>query len=409
MIFSVRKNTRQTVAAGAALTAVLALSACAGGIAADDVAGLPDYAKVDPTNYRPDLVSDRLSSADSDQSEEGFQRCPEASSDPASTNNYQTICTYLDNNSQVFTGPNKLGPATYSEYTNNLPWPQWTNTTPQDDLGNSWLWSTQSCNPWGQRGSALPNTERMIMPPGTFSDIDTSTMLAGTICSPGAIARISYMPPAPLPAYDIFELQMLPWDGSRAWGSNQNNAGQCSNGKYTECTVTHVGDGYWSANYVYSINNYPVTIQLDNNMNPGNTMALSGAPRTANFVLDPAGGNPTTIGAGTTGYFGGYARTPVAGSNPSSSSSPSPTASGSQAPITNLDASGFSAVYTVSGGDLAGTQFVIQVAIDPNTRQLAEGSVCIPIGATTTQNPICTPQLVGAAGSPQTLVLNFSE
>ena len=409
MILFVRKFVRPTVAAGAVFTAVLALSACAAGVTDDAMAGLPDYAKADPTGYRPDEVSDQLSSADSDQNEEGFQRCPEASSDPASTNNYQTICTYLDNNAQVFTAPNQLGAATYSEYTNNLPWPQWTNSAPVDDLGNSWLWSTQGCNPWGQRSSALPNTASMSLPPATFSKLNTSTQLAGAICSPGSIARISYMPPAPLPAYDIFELQMLPWNGSRAWKST--NGGQCSNGKYTDCKVTHVGNGYWSANYVYSINNYPVTIQLDNNLNSGNTMKLSGAPRTANFILDPAGGNPTKIGAGTSGYFGGYARTPVAGSNPSSSSSPSPSASSSvQAPITDLDASGFSAVYTVGGsGDMAGAQFVIQVAIDPNTRQLAEGSVCIPIAATTTQNPICTPQLVGAAGSPQTIVLNFSE
>lgn len=190
-------------------------------------------------------------------------------------------CVYGINNAQVFTGPGTLGPAPYYLYNSNTSW----------GVGK---------NPWPSVFQGVPSPDVTCPPkPG---DQWCARFNSDWLTS-GDTAQAWYAPPSPLPGWDLVSFsENNPYSGSDTATCpllKQTNYSTC--GGYT----TH--DDH--TNDTFTVGNGPVIVEIINNMDldDSNDLALDGAPYTTpTMILDPAGGMPTTITAGATGYFGLY-------------------------------------------------------------------------------------------------------
>lgn len=176
------------------------------------------------------------------------------------------MCIYVTLNSQVFTGPNQLGPSQY-----NL-----VNDTNSGGVLHGWwpqIWSNDN-----------PVQMQFLPDASTFSD---SAQYAGQ---------------SPLPDDDLVTMASeMPFSGS--------NTATCGQATYTWCQSGMQGDES-IVHFWYTLTNFPVPIVIRNNL-PG-SLALQGSPTYSGFLPDPngdgnsAGGSPGNLPQGATGYFGVY-------------------------------------------------------------------------------------------------------
>lgn len=296
-------------------------------------------------------------------------------------NSQSSVCLYGMSSAQVFTGPNQLGPATYTLADVNL---------------------KHGCKGGAGFKQSWPATVAGAGTTGQYWN-----------CSGRRVAVTgNYAPPAPLPSTDVVGLYADNHGNSGRSNGNppwQPYTGTCVDALYTQCTVGYVqGDGGNNqsgqsvfagqgagqggyTNFSYYITNFPVTVAITNNLPSANNDSLSlvGTAQTSQFVLDPNGGNPATVAAGDAGYFGMY------GTNGS-----------------NQQLEGFSAVYQVSSSstDLAGTSFNINAVINPKTGQLDPSASCtVNQGSSSQPSSYCTLTISGGLGSPQTVGVNIHE
>lgn len=309
-------------------------------------------------------------------------------------------CVYGTNNAQVFTGPNQLGPAPYTIATGspicNVNNPG-SGTFPFNNFQASGNTNVQDLRSivaeWLMVG--IPNQEDIwqylvtapIKPfPSTWVN---NFGPAYYFCGRWHGLSATYTPPAPLPQTDSVTLN------SRVWDDNENT-GICNNSTYTACTVEHVGQQVDAANYGYSINNAPLIVQINNNLgvnpnpdpnattapvDPSATLNLVGAPAVNQMILDPAGGNPTTISPAASGFFGAYAALPGQ---------------------TNNQEQAFSAVYQVpqtsTDSGSAGSTFAIDITLDSTTGLPGvEGYSCTVQKQSTSSDARCDITYVGNA------------
>lgn len=326
---------------------VLALAAC-GAATSDSIDPLTTINTTSTAKWSVDGHK-TLTADQSDATDAAYGQCP------------QIVCLYATNTAQVFTGPNQLGPATYSLAQQASLFCYGTNIFPATLAAGG---IEAQCNwPVGNTGAR-------------------------------ATTEVTYSPPAPMPNLDpvtmrTFELTNNPYD------KNTPNGGSCNSPIYTGCNVTHVGTSQQNANWVFAINNFPVTVAITNNLSASNNdspLALMGQPAAGQFILDPNGqsANSSSIDAASTGYFGMYG-----------------TVVGANAVSTQLES--FSATYKVPANstDIPGGSFVINAVLNPKTGQLDPSATCTFQPGSNAQSAFCNISLVGAPGGPQTITVDI--
>lgn len=278
-------------------------------------------------------------------------------------------CVHVANSAQVFTGPNTLGPATYSLSSTDV-----SGCPPQVPLPY----------PAALGGGGI-NAQYVACPKNSWQ----SGFYWDNI-----FATASYAPPTPLPSGDLVTVSA---HNPRESGSN---TAQCTSSIYTQCTVDSVQQG-GSAHYEFSIRNFPVTVAIENDLPKGSSSSLDVAqqPSYGTFVPDPNAGSARTIAdGGDVSFFGMYGAVPAAASQ--------------QAPSAGTATQGFSASYQVpssSTSQYAGTSILINAVLNIATGQLdkAQGSCQVSPGPNATNAPFCNIYLVGTPGAPQTIFVEI--
>lgn len=276
-------------------------------------------------------------------------------------------CVYGINNLLVFTGPNQLGPAdaTFVNYNTSygmttVPWPQtWAggsaqSTCPPVSPGDQWCAAFESDG-------------------GGNKAVSTATYSA-----PQALAPAAGTP-------DQITIQA---------GAGQ---GTCNSAtlQYVLCNPVWQESGAY-ANYVFQLNNLPLTVEIKNNLPSADfdSISLQDQPTVSNMILDPKGGDPTVTGSSpqtiegqSIGYFGGYLPT-----NPATTSTLS-----------------FRYVVSSNSSDhQAGATIGVNVVTSKGA-VVINNQTCSVSGTGTSENIFCAPVLQGAPGGPQKLVLVISE
>lgn len=374
-----------TVGTAFATTGAVLLSACSASDATSLAAATSgDSAKkTSATAEQLASMPNRLSASQSASTPaSGYPAC---TASPAASQDI--ICMYGTNTAQVFSEPNTLTSATY------LTDP---DTYSVDHLSND----NDPANPYYPACYATPGF------PATFPGTGISAVYQAcdeqNFNQPLVVWKY-FSPPAPMPHGDrILFYGSEFYDGD---GNLQNVAG-CNQPVYTSCKVVSANGSGGRINMAYAITNSPLTVVLNNNLpaGNGNTLSLFGAPATTQLVLDPVATstNATGIKAGDTGYFGGYSAIPTnAITNPTT-------------PAGGVPNTGFAAIYKVStsakGTQAKGTKFLINAIIDSNSGLLDSASTCQAATPSSSDSaPTCSLNLIGAPGSPQTLVIDFND
>lgn len=281
----------------------------------------------------------------------------------------RVACIHVANSAQVFTGPNTLGPATYS-------------------LGNT---DVSGCSqefpepfPATLGGSGI-NAQYSACPKNSWwSGFYWDNLFAGA----------SYAPPAPLPSGDLVTVT------ARNPRESGMNTASCPSGTYTQCRVDSVQQG-GTPYYEFTIKNFPVTVAIENSLPKGTSSGLEvdQQPSYGTFIADPNGGTARTIAdGGDISLFGMYGAVPGAAVQ--------------QSPSAGTATEGFSASYSVptsSTGPYAGTSVLINAVLNVGTGQLdaTQGSCVVTPGPNSANAPFCSMYLVGAPGAPQTIFVEI--
>lgn len=275
---------------------------------------------------------------------------------PCQGSNHIIACVYVDIDGGVFTGPGTLGEIAYQNYRRDL-----------------------------QHGEVLENW---------WPTIWSNDQMTASFGSDGAGAEsiAQYSPPDPMPVNDFVTMQPdIPFIGS--------NSGNCGSGIYTSCDLKQVDQGD-DANFVYQLSNYPVTVEITNNL-PDAALTLAGTPGLAGYIADPAGSGATygpnssptpgsstptnaQIPIGGTGYFGMYRAF--------------------------AQQNGFGALYMINdpNSSVYGSMVSLNLVVDDTGAQdSSAGCTGLPASSTGAV-PTCSVTLNGGPDGPQTWVVNVS-
>lgn len=242
----------------------------------------------------------------------------------------QTICVYGYDATQFFTGPNQLGPNT-AGYQLNYQWSQGVASP-----GWPALWSAQgntdySCpNQSGQWCSAFPASSKP-------SEVPATTAV--------------YVPPAQLPAWDVFS--------SSAGGESPFRMG---------AVYTRVGTQPDQNRSQFVLMNSPVTFEINNELGAGNDLVLDGQlAATPALILDPVGTTSgTSVPAGSSYYVGAYQ--PAVPDGPPN-------------PVDNMSVGQAALSFTLNGAvgsPLAGSSFIASVVVDPVAGLTSQSCAFLP-------------------------------
>lgn len=363
------RSTRSAGLAGAVVLGV-ALAACAGPAALDSVAGDAASGSATTVGQLPSQATDLFGVSEPS----GTQlTCPQPG--PWKADQIASVCWYVSNQATVFTGPNTLGTATFSNDSSSNPYPAYPSTCTDN---NAWqaapssFGKTMQAHFQCQYSDAKINHSRgsQSSPPWNASK---------------SFPQARYVAPAPFassegitfstqlkhgPAAQEDSRDQSNWRNASYWDYQPGCVNDAST-QYISCNVTYTGDGGSVPNnnaaYMgFDLHTYPVIVQISNNLAQDSTGAggvpdtvtLTAPPAVGGFLLDPAGGNPTSVKPGESGYFGLYKPIPAsAGHN---------------------DLSTFVANYTLpkDSGDLPNTSVALNIEMDPHTGQLTGNSNC---------------------------------
>lgn len=277
----------------------------------------------------------------------------------------EEACIYGVNYSQSFTGPGTLSstPPVFYLYT--------TDDSNADNNGDEWpnTWSAPVQNP-----QCDPRAAGQEWCARFWAHDD------------GDSASAWYMPSGVIPGWSGVWIYEDNPDGSSP------NVAKCNTLAYVACTAQTVEDPdhHGHANYIYTINNLPVTVQINNNFDA--PITLDGQPTySPTMLMDSNGSSSATIAAGGTGYFGVY--------QPANSATlPAST------PV-------FSAKYTIADTTRLSKNalFLINVVATGSGGVSAAKSSCVLLeGASNDRQMNCTPQVTGNPGQAQTITFNLN-
>ncbi len=361
-----QRSTRSFVIGAATFAGILALSACSASTT-ESVDGPPPgkidvkvkpYAGVPGKAVKSSVKADPALVAQLSTSLFGAVAAPGC----PGYNGRHSNCWWGTNNAQTFTAANTLGAAGYTNAGYTL------DHGCQDDVSGI---------------SPSPFTGNYFRA-GAYS------------CGEGVEGYFSLSPPSVMSA-DTGQVQLFtdnPVGGT--------NSGSCNNTVYTSCTYN--GDANGSSDhdvFYFTVNNYPVKVAITNNLPSadGDTLNLVAPPSVTGLISDPNGksSNAESILPGETAYFGYY---------------------GAVVPSRN-PIEGVSMTYGVpsASGDLAGSQFALNLMIDPSTGAYPTSgalnenqTTCTFLPGSTEQNATCTVgALQGAPGAVQTIPIDIHE
>ena len=298
-----------------------------------------------------------VAQAASPSSGPSYPQCP--------TTHGEQACIYGVNNSQSFTGPGTLSttPPTFYLYA--------TDDSNADNNGDEWpsTWSAPVQNP-------------QCDPRATGQEWCARFYAHNS----GDSASAWYMPSGVIPG----------WGGVWIYEDNPDgtspNQAKCTTLAYVACTAQTVADptAGGHANYIYTINNLPVTVQINNNFDA--PITLDGQPISSPTMLqDPNGSSAATIAPGGSGYFGMY--------QPANSA-----ALPASAPV-------FAAKYTIANTTRLSKNalFLINVVSTGSGGVSAAKSSCLLLeGSNSDRQMNCTPQVTGNPGQAQTIIFNLN-